>query len=707
MAPPPAKKLGTLIVVVMKGKNLPNRVKLGKQDPYCICRIAHDAKKTNTHKRGGQNPEWDHELRFEIMDSADHRSMKLSVFNDDSKSPDLVGDTVVDLKETLRKGEFDDWVELKYKERYAGEIYLEMTFYSAAPPPIPPQPPALGPSSSPSRPKRRPLPQQPGGIPETGAVPLHPSASAPVVPIAHHRRRTPAPAQTAPPPLRHYATEPPVDARGGLQPQLLHQHSAPAPQQQYGDEQYYPDYEPAPYPEEMYTPQQPSSTRRHHRPSDISVNGSVGGGMLPEISVPPSGGGYARRPHTPLSAPPAHVAPTTRYSGLHQPQAVYAAAADEFPLSVPAQPEVVYSAPPGIVGYEIPVRRVSPSYAPPGRGSYDVPGYHSRGSSGRNSIAAAATEPAVVEYGAPPQFYEAQQGRRGSGGGGSVLSPPVSVQEYPRQPSPLRMQQQPAPLQMMDQQQAYLDLPSPPAVSAGFVPFNPATYDEYVPPTTLTSSDPHGQLHGSTAPSSYDLYPQEDSPVRQFLPQDHYVQPSHQQQQPAYSSHHDGYGYDEASVPPPHDQPVDYEYEYERHERRSSDRIPPSSYAPSPAEMRQQHHRLPAVPPLPPKIPMGMSRDEWYATEGGQYAEHHDYGYAHEQKAYDPHAGYAEGYDQDAYGHGAGHGIEGGWERDLRGSLGGGSDDPYATAARVGSGYSQGSHARRSGYGIDGRPLRR
>ncbi|ODQ49815.1 hypothetical protein SAICODRAFT_62759, partial [Saitoella complicata NRRL Y-17804] len=129
--PPPAKKLGTLIVVVMKGKNLPNRVKLGKQDPYCICRIAHDAKKTNTHKRGGQNPEWDHELRFEIMDSADHKSMKLSVFNDDSKSPDLVGDTVVDLKETLRKGEFDDWVELRYKERYAGEIYMEMTFYSA------------------------------------------------------------------------------------------------------------------------------------------------------------------------------------------------------------------------------------------------------------------------------------------------------------------------------------------------------------------------------------------------------------------------------------------------------------------------------------------------------------------------------------------------------------------------------------------------
>lgn len=51
-------EIGTLVVVVDRAKNLPNRKTMGKQDPYCAARLGKEAKKTETDKRGGQTPRW-------------------------------------------------------------------------------------------------------------------------------------------------------------------------------------------------------------------------------------------------------------------------------------------------------------------------------------------------------------------------------------------------------------------------------------------------------------------------------------------------------------------------------------------------------------------------------------------------------------------------------------------------------------------------
>ena len=50
--------IGTLVVIVDRAKNLPNRKTMGKQDPYCAARLGKEAKKTETDKRGGQTPRW-------------------------------------------------------------------------------------------------------------------------------------------------------------------------------------------------------------------------------------------------------------------------------------------------------------------------------------------------------------------------------------------------------------------------------------------------------------------------------------------------------------------------------------------------------------------------------------------------------------------------------------------------------------------------
>jgi hypothetical protein len=51
-------EIGTLVAIVDRGKNLPNRKTIGKQDAYCAARLGKDARKTTTDIRGGQTPKW-------------------------------------------------------------------------------------------------------------------------------------------------------------------------------------------------------------------------------------------------------------------------------------------------------------------------------------------------------------------------------------------------------------------------------------------------------------------------------------------------------------------------------------------------------------------------------------------------------------------------------------------------------------------------
>ena len=51
-------EIGTLVVIVDRAKNLPNKKSMGKQNPYCAARLGKEAKKTATDKRGGQTPKW-------------------------------------------------------------------------------------------------------------------------------------------------------------------------------------------------------------------------------------------------------------------------------------------------------------------------------------------------------------------------------------------------------------------------------------------------------------------------------------------------------------------------------------------------------------------------------------------------------------------------------------------------------------------------
>ncbi|KAL2003259.1 hypothetical protein VTN02DRAFT_4469 [Thermoascus thermophilus] len=239
--------IGTLVAVIDRAKNLPNRKTMGKQNPYCAARLGKEAKKTETDMRGGQTPRWDQELRFTVHESPDYYQLKVSIFNDDKKT-DLIGETWVDLKNVIIPGggQSDQWHPLQYKGKYAGEVRIEMTYYDTRPEDeavverrkevaekmqaktsSSPAPAGSSSLSGPRQPKplrRRPLPMDP-----TGSSPVRASAPEHVQPAqAHSSPVRPVVIEQAP--LRPAVPDNARPAsRHAVAPEVIYSTSSPAP----------------------------------------------------------------------------------------------------------------------------------------------------------------------------------------------------------------------------------------------------------------------------------------------------------------------------------------------------------------------------------------------------------------------------------------------------------------------------------------------
>ncbi|OAG44318.1 hypothetical protein AYO21_01314 [Fonsecaea monophora] len=257
-------EIGTLVAVVDRAKNLPNRKTMGKQDPYCAMRLGKEAKKTETDKRGGQTPRWDQELRFTVHDSPDYYKLKCSVFNDDKKT-DLIGEAWIDLTQVIIPGggQSDQWRQLNFKGKYAGDIRIELTYYDTRPKPeslgekqkqrdkshtiasdassIPSGSRQLGPREI----KRRPLPLGPGGhsgVSTAGSVERWSREESPDAFPGHGYTNSNPPPR---PPKQRFVPETPDDVGYSLNPrfgpdpdELLQGSGSPYQQSQSSDKYY-------------------------------------------------------------------------------------------------------------------------------------------------------------------------------------------------------------------------------------------------------------------------------------------------------------------------------------------------------------------------------------------------------------------------------------------------------------------------------------
>ncbi|KAJ7510430.1 C2 domain-containing protein [Mycena galericulata] len=130
------QELGTLVIVVLKAKDLHDKY-FWKQDVFAQVGLNGEVKRTQVDVKGGQHPMWDEEIRMPVMKNTAEKFRKLQVscWSKEPKKEDNIGEGTVDLTETLKTGEFDDWVKLEVNGVARGEIYLEMTFFTNAPAP--------------------------------------------------------------------------------------------------------------------------------------------------------------------------------------------------------------------------------------------------------------------------------------------------------------------------------------------------------------------------------------------------------------------------------------------------------------------------------------------------------------------------------------------------------------------------------------------
>ncbi|ORY35735.1 hypothetical protein BCR39DRAFT_511825 [Naematelia encephala] len=674
------KELGTLIVVVGKARNLPNKSRFGKQDPFCTLTINEEKQKTKAIKRGGQHPEWDEEFRFSIMEDVDDiltrsdsqtdtslslststsqvggslkdsqsgavtpaalanksrkgpihkkggKSMRVSCFADDAKEPELIGECVVDIEEALKKGEVDEWYEFLHKEKYSGEIYLELTFYSNDVPPVKrnvPRPtvhnyggigsydPASSSSSSSINRNRL-----SGGLAASGSV----SGMSLYIPPYAQPARAPSPAQTIVPSgsfadlglppghARKQSLPVPMAGQPGYPVSSLSSHptlnsmatldslTRPMSSLSIGT-----SYSSRPLPPASPAPPEPPRNPQHsygHRHSVGGPGDAPWGSLLPQNQPPPAPVPHPRPVSsndalqwqqvqriederrrggaTPIQRPSSgqgYAPPNQSYpyqQPYPAPRAPSPVPSSLMPAGPPQLPAHANSFSAATSGYQSSYLSPSPAPAPPVHPASAPPESHySTPSSSYPHVAQAPSEPFRAP--SPRPGYQPQDAARPAydvygGDPNGYGGPPIS-EAYPgRQPSP----QPPS--------QPYQ--PAFPSQSAAGQPYAPAgsQYPGYAPTVpTLPSNQDFSPPRGSTpTPGGYVPWYQQTA--------------STNQQQPNQPNGRDGYG-----------QPIN---------------IQPNPYGSPPPPVPS--HRPVPHPPVPPKQSVGYyPSDELYALQRQQ-----------------------------------------------------------------------------------------
>jgi Ca2+-dependent lipid-binding protein len=107
-------EIGTLVVVVLKARNLRDIHSFYKQDVYAQISLNGKKHDTRVEVKGGQHPVWDDEIRVPVMkgESEKERKLQVSCWAKESRTDELLASGSVDISETLKTGEFDGKLSL-------------------------------------------------------------------------------------------------------------------------------------------------------------------------------------------------------------------------------------------------------------------------------------------------------------------------------------------------------------------------------------------------------------------------------------------------------------------------------------------------------------------------------------------------------------------------------------------------------------------
>ncbi|VDB88532.1 unnamed protein product [Peniophora sp. CBMAI 1063] len=465
--------LGTMVVVVLKAQNLIDNHKFYKQDPYAVLSLASQTQKTPPDPKGGQHPVWDEEMRFPIMaaDDARNRTLKVKVYSKEKKDDLLLGEGEVDISETLRTGEFDDWVPLKIGDTQRGELYLEMTFFSAGPAPLNRRKSKFTPAQRLSRPadtqQYRP-PQQHRGShsSQSASPPPHPQHLA--VPNSRSHSGSPAHKDAALPPLPVQSSSAPPQAvpailragAGAAQRPRVQSTVAPTARPM----SYAPSERPVSYAGPDLEPELPTPTQynpnphpfqqpQHQKPQPATYQSPQPSAQPYVSSYPPYHAGSTSAPsspplppaqadtyvspyppyHTPSQGPPSPPA----HAQTHGRTASFSSLASQQQQYAPHQPTHAGTAPGGYPPAQSHAAQPPASYPPQSQTPQPPGAYPTAPSHSTSTPPAGFHFPTPTpNYSTPPANYSSpppQQGYNGPHGG--FYGPPPAGRGYGYNPS--------------------------------------------------------------------------------------------------------------------------------------------------------------------------------------------------------------------------------------------------------------------------------
>ena len=472
----------------------------------------------------------DQELRFTVHDSPDYFQLKVSVFNDDKKT-ELIGECWIDLRDIVLPGggQNDQWFQLNYKGKYAGEIRMEITYYDSRPKPE--KPAKMKSSSRPEGesstignprtvPKRRPLPSDP--VTGKPGAPL-PAPASPDKVEPQPPRPQPSPNASQPPLVpANYTNAPqaaPVQAYS--QPQTYHHH-----------QQQQPYHQPQPYPQQQQQQQQQQYSQQPYPQQPTPPEHQYHGRDPNGYPVPP--------PRRDVPPPPQHhhvpERPRDHYSEpgyAHSPQH-YQPPYDQY---APSLRDMHFPQPSGVNGYEEgrppppPVHRVRagtmPAMNPPHVNGVPPPVMHMR----RDTIRNDAYRQSSSDYPGRPT-YKAQDP-------GLPLPAPQYRNDPPPPPPPVRHYSYDSTTYDINRgmQAPVEDVPEPmhhgdPRSSGRWVPQQPYPQTQPPPPHYNTGYDvpppsnpsPRASMAGMDAPR---YGPPPPEPQRHSIPNGYPAPPAH------------------------------------------------------------------------------------------------------------------------------------------------------------------------------------
>ena len=83
------------------------RAKTPAERVACVTAANHTARLLASAGIRHQHPEWDDEVRFQLLDDSTHKTLKVQVYDEDKREHDLIGETAIDLNKVINDGECD------------------------------------------------------------------------------------------------------------------------------------------------------------------------------------------------------------------------------------------------------------------------------------------------------------------------------------------------------------------------------------------------------------------------------------------------------------------------------------------------------------------------------------------------------------------------------------------------------------------------